>query len=122
MKCDMLTAAGRKFLCGPRGTGFAYVSPVLRTKLEPEFVDLHKAEFVGESIFEIDDSSARSFELTERNTVALIGLNAAVSYHLSSAGKSNDSEVYQRLHQEMTDIQNYCLISPGTIHSGILSF
>lgn len=42
--CDMLTATCRKFLRGPRGSGFLYVSDrVLRDGYEPLFIDMHGA-------------------------------------------------------------------------------
>src|SRR5262249_49316602 len=42
--CHVLTAAGRKFLRGPRGTGFAVIRPDLWARISPPFHDLHVAE------------------------------------------------------------------------------
>ena len=37
--CDYLTATGRKFLRGPRGTGFLYVREEMISKTEPAVID-----------------------------------------------------------------------------------
>lgn len=39
LQCDALTAPGRKWLCGPRGTGLVYLRPSLVEQLRPMTVD-----------------------------------------------------------------------------------
>lgn len=39
LHCDALTAPGRKWLCGPRGTGLVYLKPGFATRLHPMVVD-----------------------------------------------------------------------------------
>ncbi len=46
---DVLTAAGRKFLCGPRGTGFAYLSDGFLAVAQPRFTRLPTEVAVGYS-------------------------------------------------------------------------
>jgi selenocysteine lyase/cysteine desulfurase len=77
--CDLLSATGRKFLRGPRGTGFLYVRSSLLDRLDPAFCDLLGAEWVTPDRYELRPD-ARRFESWESNLAAQAGLRAAVAY------------------------------------------
>lgn len=81
LQCDVLTGAGRKFLRGPRGTGFLYVRRDLRDRLIPPMLDLFSAEWTDEDSYTVR-ADTRRFELWERNVAAQLGLGAAIDHAL----------------------------------------
>ena len=75
--CDMLTGAGRKFLRGPRGTGFLYVGPRALDRLDPFVAEIRSATWDGGRSFTWVDG-ARRFETWENSYLNVVGLGAAV--------------------------------------------
>lgn len=78
--CDFLTATCRKFLRGPRGSGFLYVSDrVLRAGHEPLFIDMHGARWTEPGRY-VPVATAARFEEWEFPYATVLGSAAAVRY------------------------------------------
>ncbi|MDF1696926.1 MAG: aminotransferase class V-fold PLP-dependent enzyme [Saprospiraceae bacterium] len=80
IKCDFLCVTGRKFLRGPRGTGFLFVSDrVLQRGLYPLRLDGWSANWVAPNRFEFH-ASAQRYEVYEQSYACTLGLKEAVKY------------------------------------------
>jgi len=77
--CDFLSATGRKYLRGPRGTGFLYVAERWLEDLEPAMIDHFGAPWVARDRYALRDD-ARRFETWENSYALRAGLGAAVDY------------------------------------------
>jgi selenocysteine lyase/cysteine desulfurase len=82
LQCDYLAATSRKFLRGPRGLGFLYVSDrMLEQGAHPLLTDMHGATWSDRDNF-ILTPDARRFETWEFAHALVLGLGAAVRYAL----------------------------------------
>ncbi|ADB32618.1 aminotransferase class V [Kribbella flavida DSM 17836] len=78
--CDFLTGTCRKFLRGPRATGFLFVSDrVLAAGYEPLFIDMHGARWTTPGNYTPSPTASR-FEEWEFPYAAVIGSAEAVRY------------------------------------------
>jgi selenocysteine lyase/cysteine desulfurase len=75
--CDLLTATGRKFLRGPRGTGFLWIRSTAIDRLDPFVAEIGSATWDGGRGFTWADGAQR-FESWEKSYVNIVGLGAAV--------------------------------------------
>ncbi|MGQ0832741.1 MAG: aminotransferase class V-fold PLP-dependent enzyme [Microthrixaceae bacterium] len=80
--CQILAGTGRKFLRGPRGTGFMYIEASLCERLEPPVIDMFGATWTAPDRYELQPA-ARRFELWESDVAARVGLGVAVQEALS---------------------------------------
>ena len=122
--CDLLSATGRKFLRGPRGTGFLYVRSRRLEQLEPPFLDLHAATWTAQNEYAIRNDAWR-FENWERNFAGQIALGVAADYAMSW-GIEN---IWQRtralgaqLRAGLARLPNVVVTDIGEVQCGIVTF
>ena len=122
--CDMLSATGRKFLRGPRGSGFLYVSERVLDSLHPPMIDLFSANWVGIDRYELRPD-ARRFENWENNYAARLGLGRAIDYALDLGIEPIAAEVERlasRLRSLLGEIPGVSLRDIGRRKCGIVTF
>jgi selenocysteine lyase/cysteine desulfurase len=80
IKCDFLSATGRKFLRGPRGTGLLYISDrVIDEKYAPLFLDMRGGDWIENEKYKLYPG-ARRYEYWEFNYANVLGLKEAIRY------------------------------------------
>jgi len=122
--CDMLSATGRKYLRGPRGTGFLYVRRSMLERLHPPMIDLLAATWTAPDTYELRPD-ARRFENWETNMAAKIGLGTAVDYALSWGLDDIESRLVALAHtlrEQLSDLPGFTVHDVGRRRCGIVSF
>ncbi|HEY7397124.1 MAG TPA: aminotransferase class V-fold PLP-dependent enzyme [Gaiellaceae bacterium] len=122
--CDILSATGRKFLRGPRGTGFLYVRSGLLDRLEPPFLDMHAAEWQPDGSYAIRPD-ARRFENWETYVAGKVGLGVAADYALTVGVEAIWERVQllaQRLRAKLGDLPGVTVADRGEVLGAIVTF
>src|SRR3954452_13377489 len=122
--CDVLSGTGRKFLRGPRGTGFLYVRRGLIETLEPPFLDMHAAEWDADGGYSIR-SDARRFENWETYYAGKVGLGVAADYALGlglDAIWERVRELAGRLREGLAALDRVILLDRGEVLGATVTF
>lgn len=125
IKCDFLTTTGRKFLRGPRGTGFLYVSErILENEYFPLFIDGGGATWTKADQFEILQTAKR-FETWEAPYALVVGFGEALRY-TNEIGIDNiqsyNRELMTHLRNNLTSLSKVRLFDNGSKLCNILTF
>jgi cysteine desulfurase / selenocysteine lyase len=122
--CDFLSSTGRKFLRGPRGTGFLYASERALSEIEPPFIDGRAATWTSADSFELR-SDARRFENWEYNCATRIALGVAARY-ASALGLEaiwrRVQSLAARLRTRLAQIEGVQVCDRGRTQCAIVSF
>jgi cysteine desulfurase/selenocysteine lyase len=124
LRCDALTATGRKYMRGPRGTGFLVVSDRALDGLEPVGIDLHSAEWTGDREYRWADGATR-FEMFECSVASRIGLGVAVDQALATGVPAIETRVAwlaEQLRARLADVPGVTVWDKGRRRCGIVTF
>jgi selenocysteine lyase/cysteine desulfurase len=122
--CDFLSATCRKFLRGPRGSGFLYVSDrALAAGYEPLFIDMRGARWVEFEGYAPVETAAR-FEDWEFSYAAVLGAAAAARYALAvgiDAIAARTPALGARLRDELAEVDGIRVLDQGSERCAIVT-
>jgi cysteine desulfurase/selenocysteine lyase len=122
--CDMLCATGRKYLRGPRGTGFLYVRNAMLERMDPPLLDLHAATWVEQGKFEVR-CDAKKFETWESAAATRLGFGIAIEYALALGLERIERRVQALaalLREQLADVTGVKVHDLGRVRCGIVTF
>lgn len=124
IKCDMLSATGRKYLRAPRGTGFLFVKKVNQYRLKPLQLDFLAAANVSLFGYTLRQD-ARRFELYEKSRALTLGLGKAVEYALNLGMEAiwhRIEKLSGLMRNRLAEIPGVTVCDVGDHLSGIVTF
>ena len=125
LRCDFLSATARKWLRGPRGTGFLYVSDkALDQGLEPLYLDMRGADWVQKDEY-LQRPTAMRFEDWEFAYGLVLGTAAAIEYCLAVGEHRIQHRVRSlagRMRRELAAISGVRVLDRGWEQGGLVTF
>jgi cysteine desulfurase / selenocysteine lyase len=121
--CDFLVGSGRKYLRGPRGTGFLYARKDVLSRIDIPQIGLDGARWLDGTRYELA-TDANLFETWETNTAAKIGLGVAIDYALDwgiDQTWPRTRELADYLRQCLASVPTAEIVDPGVERCGIVS-
>lgn len=122
--CDMLAGTSRKFLRGPRGVGFMYVSAKALSQLDPVMMSNQSAVWTAANEMDVR-CDTRVFEAWERSVALQLGFGAALDYlHSidSSAAMKRTIEMGAYLRQKLAEKSSVNIADPEGPLAAIVTF
>ena len=114
--CDFLSVTSRKFLRGPRGSGFLYVSDrVLERGLEPLFIDLKGADWISENRYQ-QKPDAKRFENWEFAWALVLATGEAARYAMQvglEAIRDRVRSLSDRLRERLRSLDHVRVLDRG---------
>jgi cysteine desulfurase/selenocysteine lyase len=137
IRCHALVATGRKYLRGPRGTGFLYVSDSIVNELMPTHLDHYGTPIStvpsdyqdGDSVQTVLDfgprPGAKRFEFWESNVANRIGFGLAIQEAAKKGAKNIEEDcnrISKELRSELVGIPGVIIHHAKSTTCGIVTF
>lgn len=124
LRCDFLSATARKFLRGPRGIGFLYVSDrALKRGDFPLYIDMRGADWLAADKFQ-PAPDARRFENWEFAYSLVLGLGEAARYALHvgvERGGGRARELAASLRSKLSSLPGVRVLDRGSELAAIVT-
>lgn len=122
--CDFFSATMRKFMRGPRGSGFLFASDrVLEAGLMMDMPDMKGANWIAPDQYE-PALDARRFEYWERSPALMLGAKAAADYALAKGMSWIQNVVFDiaaYTRQQLATLPGVRVLDHGAQLSGIVT-
>lgn len=124
LHCDFMAATSRKFLRGPRGIGFLYVSDsMLNQGLHPLFIDTRGSKWTKMDAFRLE-KGARRFENWEFPYALVLGMGTAAQYALNvqveiAGGRAASLANYAR--KRLNEMEGMRILDRGSKQCAIMA-
>jgi selenocysteine lyase/cysteine desulfurase len=123
LACDFLGGTARKFLRGPRGIGFLYVSDrMLERGAFPLFLDMRGADWTDPDAYRLADG-ARRFENWEFAYALVAGLREAARYALDvgAEGQERARGLAAQLRERLAKVRGVRVLDRGRERCAIVT-
>lgn len=122
--CHALAGTGRKWLRGPRGTGFVWLARDAFDRVDPPFLDLRAAEWTSDRTYVVRPD-ARRLETWESYVAGRLGLGAAAAYATAiglPAIAARVTALARRLRAGLGELPGVALQDRGRTTCGLVTF
>jgi len=124
LDCDALVTTGRKYVRGPRGTGFVYLRAGMLDGIGGWAPDVRGSVWTGAEEWTMDDT-ARRLETWEFSVAARLGLGVALSEAIERGAAQTEAHLISsgtRLRDGLADIDGVSVTDPRASPSGLVTF
>ena len=124
IRCTALTATGRKYLRGTRGSGLLYVSRDYCQTAVPAVLEQQSVDLIDDSTYRLADG-ARRFENFESHFGGRIALKEAADYAVAQGAKNIEDRIFSLssyCREQLRALDGVTVCDTGSRQCGIVTF